>query len=61
MGRGVTFISEHLPVFRALCEGGLGPHKNGDSVHAKSCIGRGQTDKQTDIATTTTSKNWPKG
>ena len=42
-GAGVASNSEHFPVFRAPCKGGLGLSKNVDSVtDKKNCMARGQ-------------------
>ena len=45
-GGGIASNLEHLPLFSAPREGGLGPRKNADSVHAKKLHDKG-TDRRT--------------
>ena len=51
---GLRPIWNTFPVFRAPCEGRLGPCEKADSVHGKNRMGRGQHTHNpwTDIATT---------
>ena len=65
-GWGGASNSEHLPVFRAPCEGearsapvhGQGTFRTSPPLQ-KNRMGRGQTDRQTDFATTR--PTWPRG